>query len=296
MGGTKNPRSWEDVPLFTVPEGQTRLPPRRRKGAPAERLWTGNKALLIERYLYYFVLVTKHGTYIDGFAGPQDAERPESWAARVVLESEPKRLRHFHLCELDPCKVKMLRDLKREHENARRQVEVYAGDFNTCVHDILTAENIGPKEATFCLLDQRTFECHWATVQRLARFKKQGYRIELFYFLAAAWMDRALAAIQTEDGHRQVRLWWGGDGWEGLREVRGIDRARLVAARIVDELGYQSCEPYAIYQRTGGGRVMYYMLHATDHPETPMLMDRAYEQAVRPKEPLDQLALFLNLK
>jgi len=41
---------------------------------------------------------------------------------------------------------------------------------------------------------------------------------------------------------------------------------------------------------------MYYMLHATDHPDAPILMDRAYEQAVQPKEPLDQLALFLNLK
>jgi hypothetical protein len=61
--------------------------PKRRKSAPAERLWTGNKAMLIERYLYYFVLVTKHGTYIDGFAGPQDTDRPESWAARLVLEA-----------------------------------------------------------------------------------------------------------------------------------------------------------------------------------------------------------------
>jgi hypothetical protein len=40
-------------------------------------IWTENKARLIERYLYYFVLITKHGTYIDGFAGPQYEDRPD---------------------------------------------------------------------------------------------------------------------------------------------------------------------------------------------------------------------------
>jgi hypothetical protein len=50
------------------------LPPpadKPLKFKPAERaIWTENKAKLIERYLFYFVLITKHGAYIDGFAGP----------------------------------------------------------------------------------------------------------------------------------------------------------------------------------------------------------------------------------
>ena len=62
-------------------------------------IWTKNKARLIERYLYYFVLITKHGTYIDGFAGPQNSDKPEMWAAKLVLESEPKRLRNIILCD-----------------------------------------------------------------------------------------------------------------------------------------------------------------------------------------------------
>ena len=33
-------------------------------------IWTENKAQLIRRYLFLFGLVTRHGTYIDGFAGP----------------------------------------------------------------------------------------------------------------------------------------------------------------------------------------------------------------------------------
>jgi hypothetical protein len=38
---------------------------------------------------------------------------------------------------------------------------------------------------------------------------------------------------------------------------------------------------------------MYYMIHATDHPEAPTLMSRAYRQAVHPLGPLEELQLDL---
>jgi hypothetical protein len=61
-------------------------------------IWTKNKARLIERYLNLFVQITKHGTYIDGFAGPQEEdENSTGWSARLVLESEPQWFRNFYL-------------------------------------------------------------------------------------------------------------------------------------------------------------------------------------------------------
>jgi hypothetical protein len=36
---------------------------------------------------------------------------------------------------------------------------------------------------------------------------------------------------------------------------------------------------------------MYFMIHATDHPEAPKLMRRAYVRAVDPLEPAAQLQL-----
>ena len=36
---------------------------------------------------------------------------------------------------------------------------------------------------------------------------------------------------------------------------------------------------------------MYYMIHATDHPEAPKLMRRAYSRAVDPLEPIEQFKL-----
>src|SRR5437763_74603 len=75
-------------------------------------VWTKNKAKLIDRYLLYFVFITKHGTYIDGFAGPQEVNNPEMWSAKLVLDTEPKWLRHFHLFDKRKQQIKRLERLK----------------------------------------------------------------------------------------------------------------------------------------------------------------------------------------
>ena len=73
--------------------------------------------------------------------------------------------------------------------------------------------------------------------------------------------------------------------------MRGADRARLMARRVQDELRYKYATHYEIYRTRGGLRVMYYMIHATDHPDAPGLMNRAYRRAVLPKEPPEQVLM-----
>ncbi len=133
---------------------------------PEFPVWTDNKARFITRYLRYFVFITKHGTYIDGFAGPQDESEDGPWAAKLVMESEPRWMRHFHLCDENRTQVKLLKALKaaqpeRDSEGRRisRDITIYHGDFNIVVDQILANSQITESEATFCLLDQRTFEC-----------------------------------------------------------------------------------------------------------------------------------------
>lgn len=135
------------------------LPPpsdKPLKFKPAERpIWTENKAKLIERYLFYFVLITKHGAYIDGFAGPQYPKRRNAWAAKMVLESKPPLLRNFWLCEIDPKGVAELEKLKAAQPRIRnRTIDVVPGDFNANVIELLENSGIDDKTATFCLLDQ----------------------------------------------------------------------------------------------------------------------------------------------
>lgn len=261
---------------------------------PQHPVWTENKAKLIERYLYYFVLVTHHGTYIDGFAGPQQVDKPGTWAAKLVVESEPRWLRHFYLYDVEEIKVNLLNRLRdaqpvvdADGRKLNREIFVVRGDFNALVGGLLNSGRITPKEATFCLLDQQTFECHWSTVRALSDYKRGGEnKVELFYFLAYGWIRRALAVVKNV---KILSDWWGRDDWAQLQSM-GADAVRdSFVLRIHDELGYTSVVPWPIYERQDRGKVMYYMIHATDHPDAPYLMSRAYEKAVYPKETPEQL-------
>lgn len=264
--------------------------------SPEYPIWTKNKAKLIQKYLKYFCMITKHGTYIDGFAGPQRIENLEVWSAKLVLQEEerPKLLKNFYLYEQDTKKINLLKNLKEaclakdEIENWSRNIEIEEGDCNSLIPDLLKRNVIKPKEATFCLLDQRTFECHWSTVKALAEYPKSEYKIEIFYFLAESWLDRSLKSIKDTE---KVQKWWGKEDWEEITKVKLYDRASLVCKRFSSELGYRSVKPWAIYSKEDGcgGRIYYFMIHATDHPQAPELMSRAYRQTVTSRTEIEQL-------
>lgn len=264
--------------LFQLPPVEPLRPQLKQLSHP---IWTENKARFIAKYIYLFEMITKHGTYIDGFAGPQQPERPEMWAAKLVLEIEPKWLRHFYLFEKTKAGCDLLRYLKASDPDARdREVEVFCGDFNVELAKLLGSGKISQREATFCLLDQRTFECHWDTVEKLAHYKEEGNnKIELFYFLAAWWYRRAVTAVKNES---VLSEWWGKSDWPKLRTMRLPSVKEEFVRRFKSELDYKWAEAWPILDRNG--RDMYYMIHCTDHLEAPMLMRRAYEEAVQPSK------------
>lgn len=284
----------ECLPLDVLPQVIASEPIIKRL---RHKIWTENKSKLIGRYLYYFVLVTRHGTYIDGFAGPQEQDgSSEMWSARQVLESEPRWFRHFHLFDKEKQQVEYLQQLKaiqpaRDSKGRKiyRDINIRQGDFNVLVHDLLNSKIIKQTEATFCLLDQRTFECHWATVKALAEYKNaENNKIELFYFLPIGWLGRALSAQQDVS---VLEKWWGGPDWQRLLSMSNQKCADTFVERFRLEFGYSSVKAWPIFGRASGGKIMYYMVHATDHPDAPLLMSRAYERAVQPKETYEQLEM-----
>lgn len=245
-------------------------------------VWSEEKARLIQEYLRLFTFVTKHGNYIDGFAAPQRRNLSEICSARLVLETQPKWIRNFWLCDLDPRGTDLLEDLACGHRSRQRRVSVVTGDFNRTVADVLASPRITTKTATFALLDQRTFECEWETVVRLANHKatlgRSDTKIEIFYFLATGWLDRSIAAVKRQETAAKLERWWGRSDWRSLQGMQGIPRANMLAARFRDELGYEYARPYAIHERRRQGRTMYHMIHATDHEEAATLMLRAYRK------------------
>jgi len=180
-------------------------------------------------------------------------------------------------------------NIDKSGRRVKRTIEVFqAGDFNKSIHELLKRREIKDKEATFCLLDQRTFECEWTTVVAISKYKPEGLaKIELFYFLAVAWLDRSFANQKDKD---KLHRWWGRDDWQKLKNLNAIGRALAFVDRL-KEIKYRSVIPYPVFEKPHGrGKIMYYMIHATDHPKAPMLMSRAYEKAVVP-ETYEQLKL-----
>ena len=256
---------------------------RKRKG---KKKTDESQSLLIELPPR---LVTKHGTYIDGFAGPQEPDTPAMWAARLVLEMRPAFLRHFHLCEKAKYKVKLLESLKREQpekEKGRklgRTIDIYTGDFNKNIHSILKPGRVDDK-AVFCLLDQRAFECHWATVKLIADYKRSApTKIEQFYFLATSWIARSFSGFTRNK--EVVGNWWGRGDWTEVMKWPSSKVLEETTCRFRDELGYRNVRAYPICAHKDlGSRVMYHMIHATDHPAAPELMTRAYNTALKKKD------------
>jgi three-Cys-motif partner protein len=151
MSEDDRPRRFKTEHLFPLPKRQ----PSARGKPLVLPVATASKARLIERYLSLFVRITRHGTYIDGFAGPQYPDVDE-YAAKLVAESEPARpllhpfkeparLRHFYLFEKDARKCELLRQLERKDPV---RINVFEGDFNQRVDEILRPETLKLTEAT----------------------------------------------------------------------------------------------------------------------------------------------------
>lgn len=263
-------------------------------------VWTENKAKFIHRYLRYFVFVTHHGTYIDGFAGPQEENHDHMWTAKLVLESEPKFLRNFYLCDKNAKQAKRLEDLKAAQPPIKkgyspRAITVYHGDFNEKVDEVLASGVVTEKEATFALLDQRTFECDWQTVVKLATHKKAGNKIELLYFLPIKWLHRSISGLQKPEA--KLDRWWGHDSWRQLANASSDSITKAFCDRVKSEFGYSHVFSWPIYANEhSGGAVMYQLVHASDHAEAPKLMSRAYRNANAPLEPQEQLQILFPIE
>jgi three-Cys-motif partner protein len=241
-------------------------------------IWTETKAQLIAHYLRLFLMITKHGAYIDGFAGPQDRTNPESWAAKLVVEMLPPWMKAFFLCELDNEShadlVAMI--LAQPKVHGRKILHKHA-DFNHWVDEVLSSGTITDKTASFALLDQRSTQCHWATVEKLAAHKRGPTKIELFYFFPTGWVHRSVS--ETKD-KAILDAWWGDRDWQRIESVRQDQAAGLFLKKI-QNLGYRDVKSWPICAREfGAGKTMYHMIHATDHLEAPKLMFRAYKNLI----------------
>lgn len=96
----------------------------------------------------------------------------------------------------------------------------------------------------------------------------------------------------TPGGKEKIAAWYGSEEWRELVGRSSVEWAEVFKGKFQAELGYRHVKWWPIYSRESGrGRVMYHMIHATDHDEAPKLMYRAYRKTVNSSEPMDQLTL-----
>ncbi|MBR9841174.1 MAG: three-Cys-motif partner protein TcmP [Rhodobacteraceae bacterium] len=257
---------------------QSSIPKSLELRPPAQ---TDSKSRLIAEYLQNFLMVTRGGLYIDGFAAPQKRDREDAWTARRVLEISPPRLRCHWLCDMDPEGVAQLRQLRDKHHNPKKQrrVFVYEGDFNRIVKQILRSDRLTRKAAIFALLDQRTAECHWETVRALAA-RTGRHKIEQLYFFPTSWIHRSIKTSIRPERLSEIDNWWGGDGWRKLADISQTEAVKCMAQRFVDELGYPYVNFHPIFQDDKGKKTAFHLIHASSHPDAPKLMSRAYVKIV----------------
>lgn len=269
-------------PEDTLPLDTPAIRMAMAKNAPAQ---TDAKSRLIARYVERFQLVTRGGLYVDGFAAPQSRNHPEAWTARRVLEINPPRLRTFWLCDIDPDGLRQLRDLQSRHNRVppARRVFVMEGDFNDRYKEILMGGRIKRRTAVFALLDQRNTECHWSTVQALAAYKGRT-RIEILYFLAIGWLHRSLTQSRRPERLAEIDRWWGGGDWRNLTGKTQVEMCRVFCGRFQQELGYKYTNWWPVFLKEETRKKAFALIHATDHPEAPKLMRRAFQDIYGEKD------------
>jgi len=112
----------------------------------------------------------------------------------------------------------------------------------------------------------------------------------ILYF---AQHKESLGKVTAVKDERLLRDWWGRHDWQRVREMPLTQVKDEFVDRFKSELLYRSAKPWPILDYNG--RDMYYMIHATDYPDAPGLMHRAYAEAVQPVEPAVQLPLLQAL-
>ena len=107
-------------------------------------------------------------------------------------------------------------------------------------------------------------------------------KIELFYFVPTGWLARSISALNHP--MKTMMLWWGRSDWECLCKINSQNIVNLFCRRFKEELGYKYVYGWPIYEQDGSQKIMYYMVHATDHDEAPKLMERAYKKVTNRDE------------
>lgn len=262
--------------------------------------WTEHKLEMLSEYLHAFTTASKTAgatIYLDLFAGEANnisrtTGEPIEGSPRIALRTVPTFTR-FALFELPGRAARLEDDLRREFPGRDQTWKVWSGDCNVAI-DVALAE-LAPLNyaATFALIDQYAAEVTWATLERIAAFKRnRRYKAELWLLFAHAMLPRGLAASDYQSFEafvRRVDALYGSREWEpahaarqrGELDASGLrdELLNLMRWRLENRLGYT--HTHAFEMKNSQGTPIYSMIFATDNAAGDKIMSDIYAKAAR---------------
>jgi len=208
------------------------------------------------------------------------------------------------LFELSPKAEQLQAEIEREYPG-RPGIRVYTGDCNLTISGALTdlrAVNYSP---TFAFIDQFDAEVHWATLERIAHFRRGKTKAEMWILLATGMYPRGLnvhGASMNEHYGASVTAMLGSEEWVPIAEARRTGllsgaQARqqwvnLMRWRLEKHLGYKKSYPFTM--KNTDGHDLFDMIFVTDHDAGDRIMRSLYDKAAAQQPAMRQHALALR--
>lgn len=255
--------------------------------------WARDKLAIIRCYLPAFGRACRGKVprwyFVDAFSGPGVNRLRESgeriWGSPMIaLDTDPA----FTKCLL-------LDKGKREMETLTARAAPFGGhavirqgDANTDLVSLMEPE-LDKKAPCVCLLDPEGPHLAWETVEAIARFKSGRYKVEQLILLPThTGFIRELPLLKSIEawGERDLRRVFGNDDWKPIWERRrrgeiGADQATTEYVRLYAHglrgLGYKTVLDREIRTRGWGGRILYFLVFATDNDAGKKVMDWCFD-------------------
>jgi three-Cys-motif partner protein len=261
-------------------------------------MWSEIKLRTLEDYLHRFTTAS-HGrsreiVYLDLFAGQpsnfvRTTGRRIDGSPLLALRTHP-RFTRLAFGELPPRAARLEAELIAAHPGDDR-FTVYPGDSNQTVHQMLDDLADVRWAPTFAFIDPDGPDCHWSTLEALARHKPLTSRSKVELWILFPTMFMRQLPLRDPHGPRpqdmdQIDRMYGTDQWELIYQARLADeidgsQARaeyinLMRWRLQNTLGYRETHPIDIPNEQG--RPIYTMIFATDHDAGTRIMSSLYRK------------------
>ena len=182
-----------------------------------------------------------------------------------------------------------------QNQTRGRDVEIFSGDCNDKIGKALSDLSQYNWAPTFAFIDPNGPDCHWSTLEALARFKKAKHKkathkTEIWLLFADGMFTRNLPLdgnINPAEKEKMTRM-FGTEDWVYIYKARRDKRldppnarteyVNLMQWNIEKRLGYKWTHILQVFNEQNSP--LYHLIFATDHEVGNRIMAHLYKEAL----------------